>query len=50
MGLMAAVEEDITGNESLTESFWWYGDEDRVDFKPNGSVSNYSHPFDPLCS
>jgi hypothetical protein len=50
-GLMATVEEGDAGNESLTESFQWEGDEDGVDFKPKGSVSFYPpspnlHPSD----
>ena len=38
---MATVEKNIGGNESSTNSFQWDGDEDRVDFNPNGSVSLY---------
>ena len=35
---MATVEE---GDESSTDSFRWDGDDDGVNFKPNGSVSMY---------
>ena len=55
--LMALVEEDITGNKSLSECFWWYGDKDGVDIKSDGSISIYSpspnlhhsvHPLGPF--
>jgi hypothetical protein len=50
-GLTATVEEGDAGNESLTESFQWEGDEDGVNFKLKGSVSFYPpstnlHPSD----
>ncbi len=54
--LTATVKEDITGDESSTESFWWYGDKDGVNFKPKGSISFYppspnlhpsAHPLRP---
>ncbi len=48
-GLMATVE---VGDESSTDSFRWDGDNDGVDFKPNGSVSIYPpstvNPLSPL--
>ena len=37
-GLTATVDE---GDESSMDSFCWDGDDDGVDFKPNGSVSMY---------
>jgi hypothetical protein len=60
-GLTATVEE---GDESSMDSFCWDGDDDGVDFKPNGSVSMYPPstvsplrpsppsptPFVPACS
>jgi hypothetical protein len=46
--LTATVEEGDAGNKSSTESFRWEGDEDRVDFKPKGSVSFY--PPSPICT
>jgi len=40
---MAAVIEGVHGdeNESSWDSFWWYGDEDGVAYKPNAPVSGY---------
>jgi hypothetical protein len=43
-GLTAAVEENAVDNKGSTDSVWWYGDEDGVHFKPNGSVTNYVPP------
>jgi hypothetical protein len=40
-GLMAAVIQGGEGNESSTNSFRWYGDEDGAEFKPNTAVSDY---------
>jgi hypothetical protein len=45
-GLTAAVEPDNGRDESPANNFWWYGDDDGANYKPNGSVSNYF----PLCS
>jgi hypothetical protein len=44
-GLTATVEE---GDESSMDSFCWDGDDDGVDFKPNGSVSMYPSSVSPL--
>jgi hypothetical protein len=45
-GLAAAVEPDDGGDESSADEFQWYGDDKGVDYKLNGSVSDYI----PLCS
>jgi hypothetical protein len=39
--LMVAVEPDNDRDKSLVDDFWWYGDDDGADYKPNGLVSNY---------
>ncbi len=39
---LTATEE--AGDESSTDSFCWDGDDDGMDFKPNGSVSMYPPP------
>jgi hypothetical protein len=38
-GTHCCVKENTTDYKSSTDSFWWYGDEDWVDFKPNGSFT-----------
>jgi hypothetical protein len=40
-GLTVAVKLDNGGDESSADKFLWYGDDKGVDYKPNGSVSNY---------
>lgn len=45
-GLTAAVVPEAVGDEDSDDDFRWYGDDEGVDYKPNGSVSNYF----PSCS
>jgi hypothetical protein len=40
-GLTAAVKPDNGRDESLADNFWWYGDDDGANYKPNRLVSNY---------
>ncbi len=41
MGLMVAVIENIEGDNSLTNSFRWYGDKDGMEFKVNAAIFDY---------
>jgi hypothetical protein len=59
VGLTMAVEENAADNESSSDSFRWYRDEDGVDCKANGSVAdnvpshnlhNSLNPLGPSCS
>jgi hypothetical protein len=42
---MAAFEPEDVGDEDSADNFHWYGDDEGVDYKPNGSVSAYF----PVC-
>ncbi len=57
-GLTATVEADDIGNESLADSFWWYGDDDVAEYNAKSSVSGSlpcptphppPTPLEPLC-
>jgi hypothetical protein len=45
-GLTAAVIKGADGDESSTDSFHWYGDEEGLEFKSNNAVSPYLPPRD----
>ena len=45
-GLTAAVVPEKVGDEDSADDFWWYGDDEGANYKPNGSVSIYF----PSCS
>ena len=45
-GLTAVVEPDNGGDKISADKFRWYGDDEGVDYKPKGSVSDYV----PSCS
>ena len=40
VGLMVAVKPDDGGDESSVDKFWWYGDDEGVDYKFYRSVFN----------